>query len=73
VALKIDPYGDNVFPQVEQVRANPVKSGYEVTLSTRIEGQLTDIIIKLNDSQARDLSNLLTIGAKTAAASSSDS
>jgi hypothetical protein len=60
----VEPYGDNVFPPVEQVRANPVESGYEVTLSTRIEGQLTPIVIKLTDSQARDLSKLLAIDAK---------
>jgi hypothetical protein len=60
--INIDPtYGDkNVFPPVEQVDANPVESGYEVTLSTRIEGQLTPIVIKLTDSQARDLSKLLS-------------
>jgi len=59
--INIDPtYGDkNVFPPVEQVQANPVESGYEVILSTRIEGQLTPIVIKLTDSQARDLCKLL--------------
>jgi len=63
VALKIDSYGVNVFPAVEQVDAKPIEDGgYEVILFTRIEGQLKPVIIRLTDTQARGLSKLLTFG-----------
>ena len=63
MALKIDSYGVNVFPAVEQVDAKPIEDGgYEVILFTRIEGQLKPVIIRLADTQARALSKLLTFG-----------
>ena len=48
VALKIDSYGENVFPAVEEVDAKPIEDGgYEVILFTRIEGQLKPVIIRI--------------------------
>ena len=60
MALKIDTNGPNIFPHVERVDANPIKGGYEVKLFTRIEGELKPTVIKLTDTQAHNLSEMLT-------------
>jgi len=61
MAIKINNDGVNTFPKVEEVDANSaIEGGCEVILLTRIEGQLTPVVIKLTDTQARKLSELLT-------------
>jgi hypothetical protein len=61
IAIKIiDNVRENVFPRIEEVEAKAIVGGHEVTLHTRIEGQLTPVVIKLTDAQARKLSELLT-------------
>jgi hypothetical protein len=61
MAITINNVGKNVFPQVEEVETKAIEGGHEVTLHIRIEGQLTPVVIKLSDEQARKLSNLLAL------------
>lgn len=61
VALRIDDQGVNVFPAVEAVDAKDAGKDVEVVLLTKVEGQLTPVVVKLSYKQAGDLSKLLAI------------
>jgi hypothetical protein len=64
MTLKIDAAGPNVFPPVEAVDAGDACREVEVTLLTKVEGQLTPVVVKLSYKQASDLSKLLAIFGK---------
>jgi hypothetical protein len=61
MTLKIDGEGPNVFPVVEAVDASDAGREVEVTLLTKVAGQLTPVVVKLSYKQAGDLSKLLAI------------
>jgi hypothetical protein len=61
MTLKIDGEGPNVFPVVEAVDASDAGRDVEVTLLTKVAGQLTPVVVKLSYKQAGDLSKLLAI------------
>ncbi len=59
MTVKIDSKEPNVFPMVEDVDAKDAGRNVEVTLATRIEGQLTPVTVRLTYDQANDLADLL--------------
>jgi hypothetical protein len=61
MTLRIDGEGPNVFPAVEAVDASDAGREVEVTLLTKVAGQLTPVVVKLSYKQAGDLSKLLAI------------
>jgi hypothetical protein len=61
MAIRIDDQGANIFPAVEAVDATDAGREVEVTLLTKVGGQLAPVVVKLSYKQASDLSKLLAI------------
>jgi hypothetical protein len=57
MAIKIDSEGTSVFPAVEAIDVRD--TGREAEVTTRVEGQLVPVTIKLDYGTANDLAVLL--------------